>query len=98
MSRMLMLLLLYKFHFFVGRYISIEMLIEQTKDSYYYELQKSSENWHNKNNKIPFIRYVLGILLKAYQECDEIFNLIGKKINFSRDNIFCLWKIINYSI
>lgn len=46
MSRLLTLLLLYKSGYFVGKYISIERLIEKTKDSYYHALQESSENWH----------------------------------------------------
>lgn len=80
MSRLLTLLLLYKFGYFVGRYISIEMLIEESKESYYEELQRSSEKWHTgKNDEIPFIRYMLGVLLKAYEECDDRFNLIGNE-------------------
>ena len=80
MSRILTLLLLYKFDYFVGRYISIEMLIEESKDSYYEELQKSGEKWHTgENDELPFIKYMLGIILKAYEECDERFKLIGEK-------------------
>jgi len=80
MSRLLTLLLLYKFGYFVGRYISIEMLIEESKESYYEELQRSSEKWHTgENDEIPFIRYMLGVLLKAYEECDDRFNLIGNE-------------------
>jgi len=80
MSRLLTLLLLYKFDYFVGRYISIEMLIEESKESYYEELQRSSEKWHtSENDEIPFIRYMLGVLLKAYEECDDRFNLIGNE-------------------
>ena len=80
MSRLLTLLLLYKFGYFVGRYISIEMLIEESKESYYEELKKSSEKWHTgENDEIPFIRYMLGVLLKAYEECDDRFNLIGNE-------------------
>ena len=80
MSRLLTLLLLYKFGYFVGRYISIEMLIEESKETYYEELQRSSENWHTgENDEIPFIRYMLGVLLKAYKECDDRFNLIGNE-------------------
>mgnify|MGYP000971968729 CR=1 FL=1 len=72
MSRILILLLLYKFDYSVGRYISIEMLIEDSKDSYYEELQNSSENWHTgENDELPFIKYVLGIILKVYKECDD---------------------------
>ena len=80
MSRLLTLLLLYKFGYFVGRYISIEMLIEESKESYYEELKKSSEKWHTgENDEIPFIRYMLGVLLKAYEECDDRFNFIGNE-------------------
>ena len=80
MSRLLTLLLLYKFGYFVGRYISIEMLIEDSKESYYEELKRSSEKWHTgENDEIPFIRYMLGVLLKAYEECDDRFNLIGNE-------------------
>ena len=80
MSRLLTLLLLYKFGYFVGRYISIEMLIEESKESYYEELKRSSEKWHTgENDEIPFIRYILGVLLKAYEECDDRFNLIGNE-------------------
>jgi len=69
MSRILTLLLLYKSGYFVGRYISIEMLIEESKDSYYEELQNSSEKWHTgENDELPFIKYMLGIFLKAYKE------------------------------
>ena len=80
MSRLLPLLLLYKFGYFVGRYISIEMLIEESKESYYEELKRSSEKWHTgENDEIPFIRYMLGVLLKAYEECDDRFNFIGNE-------------------
>ena len=80
MSRLLTLLLLYKFGYFVGRYISIEMLIEESKETYYEELQRASEKWHTgENDEIPFIRYMLGVLLKAYRECDDRFNLIGNE-------------------
>ena len=80
MSRLLTLLLLYKFGYFVGRYISIEMMIEESKESYYEELKRSSEKWHTgENDEIPFIRYMLGVLLKAYEECDDRFNFIGNE-------------------
>ena len=87
MSRILTLLLLYKFDYFVGRYISIEMLIEESKDSYYKELQNSSEKWHiGENDELPFIKYMLAIILKAYRECDDRFKLIGEKTLSSRES------------
>ncbi len=69
MSRLLTLLLLYRSGYIVGKYISIEKLIEETKDTYYDALQRSSTNWHDNNNDYaPFARYMLGILLGAYRE------------------------------
>lgn len=69
MSRLLTLLLLYQNMYIVGKYISIEMLIEKTKDSYYDSLQISSIGWHeNSNDYKPFVKYYLGILLGAYRE------------------------------
>lgn len=69
MSRLLTLLLFYKCGYIVGKYVSIEMLIEKTKETYYEVLQASSKGWHeNKNNYEPFVKYYLGIILKAYKE------------------------------
>lgn len=72
MSRLLTLLLLYKAGYIVGKYISIEMLIEKSKETYYEALQSSSTKWHeNQNDYCPFVKYYLGILLKAYREFEE---------------------------
>ena len=69
MSRLLSLLLLYQSGYTVGKYISLEMLIESSKDTYYEALYDSSEGWHdNGNNYAPFIRYYLAVLIKAYRE------------------------------
>lgn len=89
MSRLLTLLLLYKSGYLVGRYISIEMLIEETKETYYEVLQNSSENWHSgDNNPLPFIKYMLGILIKAYRDCEDRFNLIRKGKLTSAEKVF----------
>ena len=88
MSRLLTLLLFYKSGFFVGKYISLEMIIEETKDIYYEELQASSENWHDgTNNDLPFIKYMLSVIYKAYSECDERFKLISEKSLSSSDRV-----------
>ena len=72
MSRLLTLLLLYRSGFIVGKYISIEMLIEKSKDSYYEALQASSQNWHEGSNDYkPFLKYMLGIVIKAYNEFED---------------------------
>ena len=69
MSRLLTLLLFYKAGYIVGKYVSIEMLIEKTKETYYEALQASSSGWHeNENSYEPFVKYYLGIILKAYNE------------------------------
>ena len=72
MSRLLSLLLFYKAGYIVGKYISMEMLIEKTKETYCETLQASSIGWHeNKNTYEPFIKYYLGITLKAYNEFEN---------------------------
>lgn len=48
MSRLLMLLLLYKNGYSVGKYISIEKQIEKTKDRYYDTLQEADAGWHEE--------------------------------------------------
>ncbi len=72
MSRLLTLLLFYKAGYIVGKYISMEMLIERTKETYYEVLQASSTGWHeNENRYEPFVKYYLGITLKAYHEFEN---------------------------
>lgn len=72
MSRLLTLLLFYKAGYIVGKYISMEMLIEKTKETYYEALQESSSGWHeNENSYEPFVKYYLGITLKAYNEFES---------------------------
>lgn len=69
MSRLLTLLLLYRAGYIVGKYISIEKMIEQTKETYYEALQNSSADWHeDKNDYIPFVQYMLGVIVAAYRE------------------------------
>ncbi|ACV64685.1 filamentation induced by cAMP protein Fic [Desulfofarcimen acetoxidans DSM 771] len=69
MSRLLTLLLLYQQGYIVGKYISIEMIIENTKESYYEALELSSKGWHDgKSNYAPFVKYYLGVILSAYKE------------------------------
>ncbi len=69
MSRLLTLLLLYRSGYIVGKYISIEKMIESSKETYYEALQASSTGWHEEDNDyIPFIVYMLGIVLASYRE------------------------------
>ncbi|MBR1854064.1 MAG: Fic family protein [Lachnospiraceae bacterium] len=77
MSRLLTLLLLYRAGYLVGKYISVEMLIEKTKETYYESLQKSSVQWHENNNDyLPFVNYYLGIINRAYAEFEGRVKLL----------------------
>lgn len=72
MSRLLTLLLLYRSGYIVGKYVSMEMLIERTKETYYEALQNSSIEWHNnKSDYTSFVRYYLGVVLKGYNEFQD---------------------------
>ena len=72
MSRLLTLLLFYRAGYIVGKYISLEKLIENSKDTYYEVLHDSSSGWHdNDSDYAPFVRYYLGVLQKAYNEFEE---------------------------
>ncbi len=72
MSRLLTLLLLYRSGYIVGKYVSMEMLIERTKETYYEVLQNSSMGWHeNTNDYTSFVKYYLGVLLKGYNEFQD---------------------------
>ena len=84
MSRLLMLLLLYRSGYIVGKYISLEKIIENSKESYYEVLKESSYGWHeNENNYEPFVRYTLGIIVSAYREFESRVILVSK-VNVSK--------------
>lgn len=85
MSRLLTLLLLYRADYIVGKYISIERLIADSKETYYEVLQDSSFGWHEgKNDYAPFVRYLLGVVVAAYREFnDRTALLTGGKLSKS---------------
>jgi Fic family protein len=71
-SRLLTLMMLYHFDYNVGRYISLERIFEQSKETYYESLEFSSRNWHSgKHNPNPWLNYFWGTLLRAYSEFEE---------------------------
>ena len=71
-SRLLMLLQCYHLGIEVGRYVSLERLIEQHKERYYETLQQSSRGWHDgKHDPWPYINYLLSILKMAYKEFED---------------------------
>lgn len=80
MSRLLTLLLLYRSGYIVGKYISLEKVIADSKSSYYDALKESSYGWHEEENDyLPFVRYMLGIILAAYRDFSTRVELLTNK-------------------
>jgi len=71
-SRLLTLLALYQHGFMAGKYISLERIVEQSKETYYEALNKSSQKWHEaRHDTTPWFNYFLGMVLGAYKELEE---------------------------
>ena len=83
MSRLLTLLILYRSGYIVGKYISLEKLIADHKESYYDALQDSDAGWHEEENDyLPFARYMLGVIIAAYKDfSDRVEILITKGLS-----------------
>ncbi len=79
MARLITLLLLYQAGYEVGRFISLEKIVENTKESYYDTLYQSSQNWHQKQHSLlPWYSYFLGVvLLSAYREFEQRVGLVA---------------------
>ena len=78
MARLLTVLLLYHNGYNVGRYISLERIIEQSKESYYETLQSSSQGWHEaEHDSLPWMEYCLSTILAAYKEFESRFTRIS---------------------
>jgi len=72
MARLLTLLLLYHAGYEVGRYISLERIVEASKETYYESLEASSSGWHDsKHDVLPWMSYVWGVMIRAYGEFEE---------------------------
>jgi Fic family protein len=93
MARLLSLLLLYSADYDVGKYISLEKIIESTKESYYDTIQLSSKGWHEgKHDIMPWFEYFVGVvLLAAYRSLEERVGVItsakGAKTDMVKDVI-----------
>ena len=78
-GRLLTLMLLYHYGYEVGRYISLERIIEESKESYYEALEKSAARWHQgKHNVKPWLNYFWGVLLAAYKEFEQRIGTVRK--------------------
>lgn len=72
MARLLTLQLLYHFDYAVGRFISLERIFEESKESYYETLEASSQAWHEGAHHVaPWLDYFWGALLRAYKEFEQ---------------------------
>lgn len=72
LARLLTLMLLYHFGYQVGRYISLERIFEESRETYYDSLEASSNGWHEGEHDVrPWLRYSWGVLLRAYGEFEE---------------------------
>ena len=81
MSRLLTTLLLYRSGFFVSKYISLEAKINKHKDLYYEALQESQYGWHEgKEDFMPFVKYLLGIILSAYRDFEDRMEIVQPKV------------------
>lgn len=81
MSRLLTTLLLYRNGFYVGKYISLEAKIARSKDLYYAALNQSQTGWHEGcEDAVPFIKYLLGIILAAYKDFSDRFALVETRL------------------
>jgi len=78
MARLLTLLLLYQSGYGVGRYVSLERLVNEAKEGYYDSLRAAGVGWHEGQHTIwPWLEYLLGILIAAYREFEDRVGLLG---------------------
>ncbi|MDP8262410.1 MAG: Fic family protein [Candidatus Ancaeobacter aquaticus] len=71
-SRLLTLLALYQHEYAAGKYISLERVVEQSKETYYESLNRSSWGWQQgKHDTLPWTNYFLGTVLGAYKELER---------------------------
>lgn len=72
MARLLTLLLLYQSGYEVGRYVSLEKTIEESKETYYESLLRSSQGWHEgQHDMSPWLEYLLGVLIASYKRLES---------------------------
>lgn len=88
LARLISLLLLYHHGYEVGRYVSLERIIEQTKQSYYDTLYISSQGWHeSRHDVLPWTEYFLSTVLAAYDEFESRFGRISRGRGSKTDTV-----------
>jgi len=91
-ARLVTLLLLYQHGYTVGRYISLERIFEESKESYYETLERSSQGWHEgTHDPHPWLDYFWGAMQRAYSEFEDRVGVLsggrGSKSELVRDAI-----------
>ena len=85
-GRLLTLLLLYQAGYGVGRYISLERIVERSKETYYEVLQRSSQGWHDGQHDLrPWLEYFLGTLIAAYKDFEARVGTIASAKGAKRE-------------
>jgi len=80
MSRLVTALLLYHAGYDVGRYVSWEKLINDTRESYYEALANSTTGWHEgKHDLAPWLSYFLGVLVAAHEIFEERIGTVATR-------------------
>jgi Fic family protein len=88
MARLLTLQLLYHFDYAVGRFISLERIFEESKESYYETLEASSQRWHDADHDVaPWLGYFWGALLRAYKEFEQRVSTIERARGAKGDRV-----------
>ncbi|HWX45024.1 MAG TPA: Fic family protein [Solirubrobacteraceae bacterium] len=68
-SRLLTQLALYHAGYEIGHFISLERLVDDSRETYYDALRAAGHGWHEGQHDIgPWLRYFLGILTAAHHE------------------------------
>lgn len=71
-SRLLTLLALYQHGYEAGRYVSLERMVEESKEDYYECLHRSSQRWHEgKQELTPWFNFLLAIIRRSYVEFEK---------------------------
>ncbi len=77
-SRLAATLLLHEHGFHVARYISLERLVEESREEYYAVLEKCSVGWsEGANDVVPWLTYFLSTLRRAYKELEHQMESAG---------------------
>ncbi len=87
-GRLLALLLLYQAGYDVGRYISLERIVEDSKETYYESLYRSSKDWHEARHDLrPWWEYFLGTLTAAYGDFEDRVGRISSARGAKREMV-----------